>query len=75
MGAVLHHIPSHEMRVQFLRKVKSLTAKNGRFIHSNWQFLNSPKLTERIQSWGSIGMDDELLDENDYLLDWRNNFV
>ena len=69
--AVLHHIPGHEMRVGMLRKVRSLMAKDGRFIHSNWQFLNSPRLTERIQSWGTIGLDEEALDENDYLLDWR----
>ncbi|MEJ2756880.1 MAG: class I SAM-dependent methyltransferase [Anaerolineales bacterium] len=69
--AVLHHIPSHKMRVRLLSEARSQMAKGGRFIHSNWQFLNSPKLTERIQSWATIGLDEEVLDENDFLLDWR----
>ncbi|MCB2178723.1 class I SAM-dependent methyltransferase [bacterium] len=70
--AVMHHIPSHHMRVDFLKKVRSLIAPDGRFIHSNWQFLNSQKLIERIQPWGAIGLSEEMLDEHDYLLDWRH---
>ena len=69
--AVLHHIPSKILRLQFLKKVRALLAPEGRFVHSNWQFLNSEKLTNRIQSWEIIGLRDEMVDENDYLLDWR----
>jgi hypothetical protein len=45
---------------------------NGRFILSNWQFLNSEKLKARIQPWGRAGLSDEDVDEGDYLLDWRS---
>ena len=47
-----------------------LTA-SGRFIHSNWQFLNSERLRKRIHPWEEIGLSDSQVDPGDYLLDWR----
>jgi len=69
--AVLHHIPSVELRIQLLEKVRALLAIDGRFILSNWQFLESPRLQERIQPWSAIDLSDADVDEGDYLLDWR----
>lgn len=69
--AVLHHIPGVEARLHILRKVKPLLAQGGRFIHSEWQFLNSPRLAARIQPWESIGLSQADVDPGDYLLDWR----
>ncbi|MBC7878891.1 MAG: class I SAM-dependent methyltransferase [Anaerolineales bacterium] len=70
--AALHHIPSHEMRSDILKTVKKLLNKNGKFILSNWQFLNSEKLKSRIQPWDKVGINESDLDEGDYLLDWRS---
>lgn len=70
--AALHHIPSHEMRLDILKTVKKLLNKNGKFILSNWQFLNSEKLKSRIQPWDKVGINESDLDEGDYLLDWRS---
>jgi len=69
--ATLHHIPSHELRVTILKKVHDLLKPNGLFIHSNWQFLNSPRLRARIQAWDTIGLTAQDVDANDYLLDWK----
>lgn len=69
--ATLHHIPSHEIRLDILKAVKKLLKPDGRFILSNWQFLNSEKLKARIQPWERVGLTDEDVDEGDYLLDWR----
>ncbi len=69
--AILHHIPSVELRLQIIQKIHELLKPEGTFIHSNWQFLNSPRLKARIQSWGSIGLKETEVDTNDYLLDWR----
>jgi SAM-dependent methyltransferase len=69
--AVLHHIPSHELRLNILAKIYALLAPGGRFVHSEWQFLNSPKLAARIQSWEKIGLSAADVDAGDYLLDWR----
>ena len=81
--AVLHHIPSHELRLKILSQVHGLLLpraggfetrpyNGGRFIHSHWQFLNSPRLRARIQPWESIELSAADVDEGDYLLDWRS---
>jgi SAM-dependent methyltransferase len=69
--AVLHHIPGRERRVQLLCTVRELLAPDGRFIHSNWQFLRSERLRGRIHPWGEVGLSDAEVDPGDYLLDWR----
>jgi len=70
--AVLHHIPSIELRLNILRIVHQSLNADGMFIHSNWQFLNSEKLRARIQPWETVGLSDSEVDEGDYLLDWRS---
>jgi SAM-dependent methyltransferase len=70
--AVLHHIPSEEPRLNILRTVRDLLAENGKFILSNWQFLNSQKLRTRIQDWSKVGLSNVDVDAGDYLLDWRS---
>ena len=70
--AVLHHIPSTEMRLDILKTVRKLLKPDGKIILSNWQFLNSKKLKSRIQAWGKVGINEGDLDEGDYLLDWRS---
>ncbi len=72
MFATMHHIPSREVRLDILRTVKKLLKPNGKFILSNWQFLNSDKLKARVQPWGRVGLSDSDVDEGDYLLDWRS---
>ncbi len=69
--AVLHHLPGEELRLRLLRKIKPRLALGGRFIHSEWQFLNSPRLAVRVQPWEVVGVSQADLDSGDYLLDWR----
>jgi len=70
--AVLHHIPSHQLRLNILQTVHELLKPDGLFIHSNWQFLNSEKLTARIQPWEAVAVSPSEVDAGDYLLDWRS---
>ncbi|MCZ2123729.1 MAG: class I SAM-dependent methyltransferase [Anaerolineales bacterium] len=70
--ATLHHIPSEAIRLDILKTVRKLLKPDGKFYLSNWQFLNSPKLTARIQPWSRIGLSDADVDAGDYLLDWRS---
>lgn len=70
--AVLHHIPSREMRLNILHTVHQLLKPDGLFIHSNWQFLNSEKLKARIQPWEASAVSRFEVDAGDYLLDWRS---
>lgn len=69
--AVLHHLPGESLRRQVLGKVAALLEPEGRFIHSVWQFLNSPRLRARILPWNTVGLADYEVDRGDYLLDWR----
>jgi len=69
---VLHHIPSYELRLNMLRTVHRLLKDNGRFIHSNWQFLNSEKLRARIQPWEAAAVSESEVEAGDHLLDWRS---
>jgi tRNA (uracil-5-)-methyltransferase TRM9 len=70
--ATLHHIPSQALRLDILKTVHELLAPGGRFIHSNWQFLNSPRLRQRVRKWSEAGLTESDVDANDYLLDWRS---
>jgi tRNA (uracil-5-)-methyltransferase TRM9 len=70
--AVLHHLPGEELRNQVMQKVRELIKPQGSFIHSEWQFLNSPRLQERIQPWERAGLNADEVDPGDYLLDWRS---
>jgi hypothetical protein len=56
-----------------LRVVRRLLGDNGSFLHSNWQFLNSEKLTGRIQPWEAAAIEESDIDAGDYLLDWRSD--
>ncbi|HIE25182.1 MAG TPA: class I SAM-dependent methyltransferase, partial [Anaerolineales bacterium] len=69
--AVLHHIPGEKTRLQILSNVRKYLADEGRFIFSNWQFLNSERLRERILNWDLVNIPESQVDEGDYLLDWR----
>lgn len=71
--AVLHHIPSTELRLDLLRVVSQLLKKGGLLIHSNWQFLNSERLRERIQPWQTASISEAEVESGDYLLDWRSH--
>ncbi len=69
--AVLHHLPGHDLRLATLQKVRQLLQPAGRFIHSEWQFLNSARWRARIQPWAQAGIQAARLEPGDYLLDWR----
>jgi len=69
--AALHHLPGARKRLTLLKKVRLLLRPGGRFIHSEWQFLNSDKLRQRIQPWSQVDVDEADLDPGDYLVDWR----
>jgi tRNA (uracil-5-)-methyltransferase TRM9 len=72
MFATLHHIPSTEIRLDILRTVRKLIKEDGKFVLSNWQFLNSAKLRSRLQPWDRVGINENDVDKGDFLLDWRS---
>ncbi len=75
--AVLHHIPSHAARLELLKRVREILSLNqgldssNRFYFSVWQFLNKEKQLKRIHPWSEIGLAEDQVEPNDYLLDWK----
>ena len=69
--AVFHHIPSQDLRLDILRKINQRLQNGGVFIHSEWQYQNSPRLLARQLPWENAGLHEKDLEEGDTLLDWR----
>lgn len=69
--AVLHHIPSFELRAQVLKETRALLKPRGIFVMSNWQFLNNERLRKKVVSWDKAQIGEWRLETNDYLLDWK----
>jgi len=69
--AVLHHIPSVEMRSRLLSELRGMLAPGGVLIHSVWQYQHSPKWMARRLPWSVAGLDEAGLEPGDTLLDWR----
>jgi tRNA (uracil-5-)-methyltransferase TRM9 len=69
--AVLHHIPSFDLRTRILREMAGLLAPGGIVILSTWQFLGSDRLRRKIVDWTDVGLAEQALERGDYLLDWK----
>ncbi len=69
--AVLHHVPSFDLRARILRQMAGLLAPGGIVILSTWQFLDSDRLRRKIVDWREAGIPAEALEPGDYLLDWK----
>ena len=63
--AVLHHIPGTELRLQLLKRIREHLLADGWFFHSEWQFLNSPRIRERIQPWDLVHIKSDQVDQGD----------
>jgi SAM-dependent methyltransferase len=68
--AVIHHIPGIELRNNVFQSIRRLIKNDGLFIHSQWQFMNSIKLANRVIPWEMIGFSASQMDPGDHLLDW-----
>jgi 2-polyprenyl-3-methyl-5-hydroxy-6-metoxy-1,4-benzoquinol methylase len=73
--AVLHHIPSFELRAEIVRQMAGVLKPSGRLILSTWQFLASERLRRKIVPWAEVGIAEERLEAGDYLLDWKRGGI
>ncbi len=69
--AVLHHLPSSDLRASTAAAIGSLLKPGGRVAVSVWDFLASPRLADRVVPWDTVGLSKKDVDEGDYLVDWR----
>jgi SAM-dependent methyltransferase len=69
--AVMHHIPSIAARSAFLRAAASCLAPTGVLILSNWRFAHNARMRAKIVPWQQVGLTDDDVEPDDYLLDWK----
>lgn len=73
LRAVLHHIPGEENRQKLLNQAASLLTATGRLVLANWQFMEVPRLRQRILDWDAVNLTAADVEPGDYLLDWRRD--
>jgi SAM-dependent methyltransferase len=69
--AVLHHIPSFDLRLQVLCEMINLLEPDGTLILSTWQFLENERMRRKIVDWAEVDIAEDELEPGDYLLDWK----
>jgi tRNA (uracil-5-)-methyltransferase TRM9 len=69
--AVLHHLPCYETRARLVRDLAERLAPGGQLVMSNWQFLRSPKLTQHVVPWATLGLSETDVEAGDFLLSWE----
>jgi SAM-dependent methyltransferase len=68
--AVLHHVPGAAHRARLVAECAELLRPGGALIMSVWQFLSTSRLRARILPWTTIGLRNEDVDPEDYLISW-----
>jgi len=71
MLAVIHHIPSHELRRRTLKDVSRFLKPDGILILSTWQFAENERMRRKIVDPECVDIDPRALDPGDYILSWR----
>ena len=69
--AVLHHLPSADLRSSTAAAIGLLLRPGGRVAVSVWDFLASQRLRELVVPWDTVGLSEKDVDVGDYLVDWR----
>jgi tRNA (uracil-5-)-methyltransferase TRM9 len=68
---VLHHIPSYHLRQQLINCVAQALPSGGWLVLAAWQFMDSPRLAQKVVNPAVIGISTSELETNDYILDWQ----
>lgn len=69
--AVLHHIPSFELRQQVLRDIHAVLKPGAVLVMTNWQFLKNDRMRKRMEVWETVGIEERELETGDALLRWK----
>lgn len=73
--AVLHHIPSFDLRVQVLRELGAQLKHGGKFIMTNWHFERNERLRKKIVPWENVGINAREVESGDALLTWQRGGI
>ena len=70
---VLHHIPSQPLREKFFTQISNwLSSPNSLGIITAWQFASDKRFAEKYIAPEMIGLQNADLEDNDYLLGWKD---
>ena len=73
MLAVLHHIPSTDLRVQAIREAVRFLRSEGTLIISTWQFADNERMKRKIIDPRHAGINPGDLDPGDHILSWKRD--
>ena len=73
--AVLHHIPSFELRCQLFRDIRTRVKPGGMFVMTNWHFERNERLRKKIVPWQQVGLDESDVESGDALMTWERGGV
>ncbi len=68
---VLHHIPSHQLRQQFLIQLAEVLDPGGFLVFTTWNFLESKRFKRKIKDPDLFDLNSDELEEHDVILDWQ----
>ncbi len=69
--AVLHHIPGREQRQDLVGRWAAWLKPHGRLAISCWQPQRGPRAERSRHPWSEVGLSDDTLEANDWLLGWK----
>lgn len=69
--AVLHHVPSFDLRCNVLREIHTLLKPGAQLIVTNWHFERNERLRKKIVAWDMVGLALHQLEEGDALMTWE----
>lgn len=69
--AVFHHLPAFETRIRLMGDLAARLAPGGVFAMSNWQFLRSARLQQRVVPWLVLNLTEAYVEPGDHLLAWE----
>ena len=68
---VMHHIPSFELRAQFLETAASLLTETGSLVFTTWQFMEFERFKKKTIDAAQLNIPTHELENTDYFLDWQ----
>lgn len=68
---VLHHLPSFNLRRNFLKLMAKQIHDDGLVVITAWRFDRDKNLMARKQNFTNVDLSSIDMEENDYLLDWQ----
>jgi SAM-dependent methyltransferase len=69
--ATLQHIPGAANRQLLVAEMARALMPDGRIFISTWQFLGNERQQRKIIDWATVGLTDQDVEPNDYLLTWQ----